>query len=73
MTKLLEQTIAKLRKLPGERQDEAAEILLSVLEQDQEAMHLNAEQVAEINRRLRKPAEYATHADVRAFFQKQGV
>ena len=73
MAKLLEQAIAKLRKLPSARQDEAAELVLSVVEQEPETIHLSETQVAEVERRLSKPTEYTTHADVRAFFEKRGV
>ena len=34
MTKLLEKAIAEIRRLPDERQDEAAEILLELAAQD---------------------------------------
>lgn len=73
MTKLLEEAIAKLQKLPGERQDEAAELLLSLVEQDQRSMHLTDDQLAEVVRRLGEPTEYASHEDVRSFFNKPGV
>lgn len=69
MTRLLEEAIAKLQKLPDERQDEAAELLLSLVEQDPRTLHLTEEQCAEVERRLSEPAEYASHADVRAFFK----
>lgn len=73
MTKRLELAIAKVRKLPQERQDEAAELLLRVVEQDPETVRLSPEQVAEVERRLAQPADYVTHADVRDFFQKSAV
>lgn len=73
MTKLLEQAIARLRKLPSDRQDEAAELVLRMVEQKPEAIHLNKTQVAEVERRLSKPTEHTTHADVRAFFEKRAV
>ena len=71
MTKLLDRAIAKLRELPSDRQDEAAELVLSFVEQDPGSMQLSAEQVAEIERRLGEPTEYVEHAEVRAFFQKR--
>lgn len=70
MTKRLEQAIAKIRALSEDRQDEAAELLLSLAEQDPAGIRLNPEQVAEVSRRLKEPAAYATHADVRAFFKQ---
>lgn len=72
MTKLLKQAIEALRKLPPGRQDEAAEILLSVLGQDHESIRLTPEQIAEVERRLGEPAKTSDHAEVRAFFQNQG-
>lgn len=73
MTKLLEKAIAKLRELPSDRQDEATEFLLSLVEQDPEAIRLSQEQVAEVGHCLGEPAEYVTYAEVRAFFQKPAV
>ncbi|MCG8506801.1 MAG: hypothetical protein MI755_19500 [Sphingomonadales bacterium] len=73
MTELLEKAISKLRKLPSERQDEAAEVLLSMIDQDVGAVRLSPEQVAEVERRLEAPAESASHAEVLAFFQKSAV
>ena len=73
MTKLLEQAIAKLKALPPHRQDEAAELLLSVVDQDTGGLELTDDQAAEVQRRLADPAEYATHADVRSFFQTRGA
>jgi hypothetical protein len=73
MTKLLETAIAKLRKLPPARQDEAAELLLSMVEQDPGTLHLSPEQVAEVERRLGEPADYVAHDAVRAFFQNTSV
>lgn len=73
MTKFLEVAISKLRTLPSERQDEAAELILSVVEHDPETAQLKPEQVAEVERRLREPAEYAAHAEVRTFFQKHAI
>ncbi len=68
MTKRLEQAIVKIRALPEDRQDEAADLLMSLAEQDPTSFQLSPDQVAEVNRRLNEPAAYATHADVRAFF-----
>lgn len=70
MTKRLEQAIAKIRALPEDRQDEAADLLMSLAEQDPASIELSPEQIAEVNRRLEGPSAYATHADVRAFFKE---
>lgn len=69
MSKLLNIAIAKLRELPDDRQDEAAELLLSLVGRDEESVQLSAEQIAETRRRLAEPAEHVSHADVRALFQ----
>ena len=73
MTKLLEQAIAKLRALLSERQDEAAELLLNLLEQDAASVQLSDAQAAEVERCLREPAAYASHAEVRSFFHKHSA
>ena len=70
MTDLLEKAIAKLRKLPSERQDEAAELLMSIVEPGSDAIQLGDEQVAEVKRRLGDPTPYVTNAEVSAFFHK---
>ncbi len=73
MTKLLEQAIAKVRRLSSERQDEAAEVLLRMVEHDPHSIQLSDEQVREVRRRLNSTSEGATHKEVRAFFQKFSV
>jgi hypothetical protein len=74
MTTLLEKAIAKLKELPTERQDAAAQLVLSVVGQDPAAVQLNAAQVAEIEARLGDSSpQYASHADVSAFFGKPAV
>ena len=71
MTKLLEQAIAKARSLPDDRQDEAAALLMSVVEQDTSTVQLDAAQIAEVEARLAETApKYALHEEVRAFFHK---
>lgn len=71
MTTRLEQAIAKVRTLPEDVQEEAAALLMSVVEQDPTTVKLNAAQIAEIETRLaeREP-EYSLHEEVRAFFHK---
>ena len=69
MTERLEEAIARVRKLPPDRQDEAAALLLSVVEEDADAPRLTPQQVAEVERRLGEAPQYAPHDEVRAFFQ----
>ncbi len=73
MTKLLEQAIERLRALPSERQDAAAELLNELIETDPSALQLTPEQQAEVKRRLTQPTEYVSHDQVRAFFQNPAV
>ena len=67
MTELLERAIAKLQDLPSDLQDEAAELLLDMVERSMDAQ-LTADQAQEVARRLEAPAGYATHEEVAAFF-----
>ncbi len=68
MTELLERAIAKLQKLPGDRQDEAAQMLLSLVD-GPPAVQLTREQAQEVARRLDTTApRYSTHEEVAAFF-----
>ena len=73
MTERLEEAIAQVRKLPPDRRDEAAELLLSVVEENPDALRLTPEQVAEVERRLEQPSQYASNEDVRAFFQQKAA
>ena len=73
MTERLEEAIAKLRKLPPDRQDEAAAMLLSMVGEDSGALRLTSEQVAEVERRIAQPPKYAPHDEVRAFFQQKAA
>ena len=73
MTKRLEQAIAKIRELSNERQDEAADVLLSMAENSTESVQLSDQQVAEVRRRLNQPSDRTSHADVRRFFRQRTV
>lgn len=71
MTKLLDQAIAKVRGLPADRQDEAAALLMTLVDQDPAAVQLDAAQVAEIEARLAEPEpRHIAHEAVRAVFRK---
>jgi hypothetical protein len=73
MTKLLETAIEKIRRLPADRQDEAAEMLLSVVAQSgSNTLQLSDEQTAEVQRRLEN-RNYASDEEVAAFFRQVGV
>ena len=70
MTEPLEEAIAKLRKLPPDRQDEVVDLLLSVVDEDPAALRLTPEQAAEVERRLAQPSQHVPHEEVRTFFQQ---
>jgi hypothetical protein len=70
MTKLLEKAIAEIRKLPNDRQDEAAEILLSIASQNRADYSLSPEQLADLEERLAGPPDHATDAEVEALFAR---
>ena len=68
MTERLEEAIAKLRELRSDRRDEAAAILLSMIEQDSNAPRLTPQQAAEVQRRLAESSQYVPHDEVRASY-----
>ena len=68
MTKILEQAIEQVKRLPANRQDEVGEILLSIIEQDASNVQLSPEQEAEVRRRMAKPRVYASPEEMKAFF-----
>ena len=73
MTKLLENVIEKVRLLPADRQDEAAEILLTIVEQSGDnAPKLTEKQAAEVRSRLGNQ-QYASDGEVAAFFRQAGA
>ena len=69
MTKLLQEAIAAVRTLPNQRQDEAAGLLMDLVQDDPGSVRLSPEQAAEVERRIRQPGSYVTHEQVRAFFR----
>ncbi|MDE0219815.1 MAG: hypothetical protein OXJ90_11130 [Spirochaetaceae bacterium] len=72
MTELLARAIAKLQDLPSDLQDEAAELLLNVIDKRMD-LQLTPEQAQEAARRLETPAGYATHKEVAAFFGRKSM
>ena len=69
MTKLLERAIAAIRTLPNQRQDEAAALLLDLVQDDSRSVRISPQQGAEVERRLRESGSYVTHEQVRDFFR----
>ncbi|MBT4045209.1 MAG: hypothetical protein HN834_23905 [Rhodospirillaceae bacterium] len=73
MTKLFDKAVQRIREMSPQQQDEAAEVLISIAQQDNEAVQLSADQIAEIKHRLSEPAVYATDEQVESLFQKMGI
>jgi len=73
MTKLFDQAIEKVRHLPDDRQDEAADILMSLAAQTEPgAAQLTDAQAAEVRSRRATP-KYASQEEVEAFFRQAGA
>jgi hypothetical protein len=70
MSDLLDEAVAKVRKLPLDRQQEAAELLIELANEDPSAYRLSKEQLAEVRRRLAAPPDYATDAEVQEVFDR---
>jgi hypothetical protein len=70
MNKRLDDAIVRLRSLPVERQNEAAELLLDFLDEDVSNLSLTPEQISEIERRLGNDEPFATEAEVRETFDR---
>ena len=70
MSDLLDEAVAKVRKLPPDRQQEAAELLMELANEDASDFRLSEEQLAEVRRRLAEPPDYATDAEVKEVFDR---
>ena len=75
MTKLLEQAIAKVRELPEADQDEAAELLLSVVSKFREPVRLDDETRAAIREgsEQARRGEFVSDEEMAEFFKRHGV
>ena len=74
MTTLLDKAISRLRALPPDRQDEAAELVLTLIDEEPESIQLSEAQAAEVRRRLGTTEPTVSHDDVvRTFAQKPGA
>lgn len=69
MNKRLDEAITRLRELPEERQQAAAELLMDFLEDDDKDIELTPEQISEIEAALADD-EIATDEEVEAFFAR---
>lgn len=77
MTKRLEEAIAEIRKLPDAEQDRAAELLLALAREQEEAAdgyQLTPEQVAEVERIVREidegTATFVSEEEMAAIFAR---
>jgi recombinational DNA repair protein RecR len=75
MTKLLEQAIEKIRQLPDAEQDEAAEMLLSVLSKRNESVQLDADTLAAVREgsEQARRGEFVSDEEMAEFFKRHGV
>jgi hypothetical protein len=75
MTKLLEEAIAEIRTLSDEDQDEAAEVLFSVLSKRAEPMRLDDETRAAVREGLEQAnrGEFVSDEEMAEFFKRHGV
>ena len=75
MTKLLEQAIASVQNLSEAEQDEAAEVLLSLVSRFREPVHLDDETRAAIREgsEQARRGEFVRDAEMAEFFKRHGV
>jgi hypothetical protein len=72
MTKLLDEAISKVRKLPEADQDEAAEVLLAIASKNEGPIALDAETRAAVREGLEQArrGEFVDDAEMDAFFAR---
>ncbi|MEA2988110.1 MAG: hypothetical protein QOG83_821 [Alphaproteobacteria bacterium] len=75
MTKLLEHAIAKARELPEADQDEAAEVLLSMVSKSREPVRLDDDTRAAIREgsEQARRGEFVSDEEMAKFFKRHGV
>jgi predicted transcriptional regulator len=75
MTKLLEEAIARVRELPADRQDEAAEIMLSVAARNDAPVRIDSETRAAVRRGVdqARRGEFVSDDEMAAFLKRHGV
>ena len=75
MTKLLDQAIEKVRKLPEADQDDTAEMLLWAIEARGASMPLDDETAAAIDEGLAdsRRGDFASEAEVAALWKRHGL
>jgi len=75
MTKLLEQAIASVQKLPEAEQDETAEVLLSLVSRFRKPVRLDDETRAAIREgsEQARRGEFVSDDEMAEFFKRHGV
>jgi hypothetical protein len=75
MTKLLNEAFEKIAKLPPERQDELAALLLELIEDKALEFELTPDQEGELKEAIARAdrGEFASQAEVDAVFRKYGA
>jgi hypothetical protein len=75
MTRLLEQAVETVRRLPPEMQDDLARMLLQLAGQDQSSFQLSAEEEASFDESLLQAdrGEFASDEQVRAIWAKYNL
>lgn len=70
MSKLLQKAFDRARTLPESRQDEVAEMVLALVDQEHSDLRLTPEQVDEVRRRLASAESPVSAEDARVFLEK---
>lgn len=70
MTQRREHASAEMRRLPDDRQAEAAELLLAFVAQEKGEIGLTAEHRAEVRKRLSAAPDYAGDGEIAALFER---
>ena len=75
MTKLLEQAIEEIRRLPEPEQDEAAELLFALAEKAKGPYQLSEEELAAVERGVAaaERGEFATDEEMDDFFRRHSA
>jgi predicted transcriptional regulator len=74
MTKLLEKAIAEIRKLRPERQEDAAAMLFTIVEQEESNLRLSPEQLDEVKLSLREAdaGHFVEPEEIEHLYRKYG-
>lgn len=75
MTKPLEKAVAEIRKLSPERQEDAAALLLALVEQEESSLRLSPEQAAEVEVSIREAeaGRFVDQEEIARLFKKYGA